>query len=183
MAHVHLRHLNPFPANLKAIMDGFQKILVPELNGGQLSFVLQGRFGRPVISAPKVQGQPYKISELAGGGLSARRWPDGHPPPKKQCEADHMSTTIPAASLQPLTRQDFVSDQMVRWCPGCGDFAILAAVQRVMPELGIARENIVFISGIGCSSRFHLHEHLLGCTASTAARQPWPRDSPWPTRN
>ena len=65
VAHVHLRHLNPFPANLKAIMDGFQKILVPELNGGQLSFVLQGRFGRPVISAPKVQGQPYKISELA----------------------------------------------------------------------------------------------------------------------
>ena len=73
-----------------------------------------------------------------------------------------MSTTIPAASLQPLTRQDFVSDQMVRWCPGCGDFAILAAVQRVMPELGIARENIVFISGIGCSSRFPYYMNTFG---------------------
>jgi 2-oxoglutarate ferredoxin oxidoreductase subunit beta len=53
-----------------------------------------------------------------------------------------------------LTRKDFVSDQEVRWCPGCGDYAILAQVQKVMPELGIRRENMVFVSGIGCSSRF-----------------------------
>src|SRR5271168_299048 len=53
-----------------------------------------------------------------------------------------------------LTRKDFVTDQEVRWCPGCGDYAILAQVQKVMPEFGIPRENIVFISGIGCSSRF-----------------------------
>ncbi len=60
-----------------------------------------------------------------------------------------------------LTRKDFVSDQEVRWCPGCGDYAILAQVQKMMPELGVARENTVFISGIGCSSRFPvLHEHL-----------------------
>jgi len=65
VAHVHLRHLNPFPANLKAVMDGFKTILVPELNGGQLAFLLQGRFARPVISAPKVEGQPYKVSELS----------------------------------------------------------------------------------------------------------------------
>src|ERR1035437_7172488 len=52
-----------------------------------------------------------------------------------------------------LTRKDFVSDQEIRWCPGCGDYAILAQVQKVMPELDIRRENIVFISGIGCSSR------------------------------
>jgi 2-oxoglutarate ferredoxin oxidoreductase subunit alpha len=64
VAHVHLRHLNPFPANLKTVMDGFKTILVPELNGGQLAFLLQGRFARPVISAPKVEGQPYKVSEL-----------------------------------------------------------------------------------------------------------------------
>ncbi len=73
-----------------------------------------------------------------------------------------MTTTIPAGSLKPLTRQDFVSDQMVRWCPGCGDFAILAAAQRLMPELGIARENIVFISGIGCSSRFPYYMDTFG---------------------
>ena len=48
-----------------------------------------------------------------------------------------------------LTRQDFVSDQDVRWCPGCGDYAILAQMQKIMPELGIPRENIVFVSGIG----------------------------------
>ncbi|HSF26155.1 MAG TPA: 2-oxoacid:ferredoxin oxidoreductase subunit beta [Actinomycetes bacterium] len=53
-----------------------------------------------------------------------------------------------------LTKKDFTSDQEVRWCPGCGDYAILAAVQSFLPELGLRRENIVFVSGIGCSSRF-----------------------------
>ena len=52
------------------------------------------------------------------------------------------------------TKRDFTSDQEVRWCPGCGDYAILAAVQGFLPELGLKRENITFISGIGCSSRF-----------------------------
>jgi len=54
----------------------------------------------------------------------------------------------------PLSRKDFTSDQEVRWCPGCGDYAILAAVQGFLPELGLRRENVVFVSGIGCSSRF-----------------------------
>jgi 2-oxoglutarate ferredoxin oxidoreductase subunit beta len=54
----------------------------------------------------------------------------------------------------PQTRKDFTSGAEVRWCPGCGDYAILAAVQGFMPELGIRRENVVCISGIGCSSRF-----------------------------
>ena len=57
-------------------------------------------------------------------------------------------------SLEPLTRKDFTSDQEVRWCPGCGDYAVLAAFQGFMPELGIKRENTVIVSGIGCSSRF-----------------------------
>ena len=52
------------------------------------------------------------------------------------------------------TKRDFTSDQEVRWCPGCGDYAILAAVQSFLPELGLRRENITFVSGIGCSSRF-----------------------------
>ena len=60
----------------------------------------------------------------------------------------------PAASTNKPNRKDFVADQDVRWCPGCGDYSILANVQRIMPELGVPRENIVFISGIGCSSRF-----------------------------
>ena len=61
-----------------------------------------------------------------------------------------------------LTRKDFVSDQEVRWCPGCGDYAILAQVQKIMPELGVARENTVFISGIGCSSRFPYYMNTYG---------------------
>ncbi len=55
---------------------------------------------------------------------------------------------------QPQTGKEYTSDQEVRWCPGCGDYAVLKAVQGFLPELGLRRENIVFVSGIGCSSRF-----------------------------
>ncbi|GAA2212656.1 2-oxoacid:ferredoxin oxidoreductase subunit beta [Nonomuraea monospora] len=58
--------------------------------------------------------------------------------------------------------KDFKSDQEVRWCPGCGDYAILAAVQSFLPELGLKRENIVFVSGIGCSSRFPYYLNTYG---------------------
>ena len=71
------------------------------------------------------------------------------------------STTIPLTPVK-LTAKDFKSDQEVRWCPGCGDYAILAAVQQFMPELGIARENTVFVSGIGCSSRFPYYMNTYG---------------------
>ncbi len=64
-----------------------------------------------------------------------------------------MSETITPAKPA-LTAKDFSTDQEVRWCPGCGDYSILAQVQKIMPGLGIPRENIVIISGIGCSSRF-----------------------------
>lgn len=61
-----------------------------------------------------------------------------------------------------LTRKDFASDQDVRWCPGCGDYAILASVQRVMPELGVSPDNMVWVSGIGCSSRFPYYMNTYG---------------------
>jgi 2-oxoglutarate ferredoxin oxidoreductase subunit beta len=61
-----------------------------------------------------------------------------------------------------LKAKDFKTDQEVRWCPGCGDYAILAAVQGFMPELGVAKENIVFVSGIGCSSRFPYYMNTYG---------------------
>jgi 2-oxoglutarate/2-oxoacid ferredoxin oxidoreductase subunit beta len=75
-----------------------------------------------------------------------------------------MAQTEGTGLLEPpkLTRQDFVTDQTVRWCPGCGDYSILAQVQRVMPELGIPREKIVFVSGIGCSSRFPYYMNTYG---------------------
>ena len=63
---------------------------------------------------------------------------------------------------QTLTAKDFSTDQEVRWCPGCGDYSILAQVQKVMPTLGIARENIVIVSGIGCSSRFPYYMNTYG---------------------
>ena len=61
-----------------------------------------------------------------------------------------------------LTPEDCVTDQEVRWCPGCGDYSILAQVQKIMPTLGIPRENIVIISGIGCSSRFPYYMDTYG---------------------
>ncbi|MGI9458343.1 MAG: 2-oxoacid:ferredoxin oxidoreductase subunit beta [Aeoliella sp.] len=65
-------------------------------------------------------------------------------------------------TLPVLKPADFASDQDVRWCPGCGDYAILAQMKKVMPTLGIARENIVFVSGIGCSSRFPYYMNTYG---------------------
>jgi 2-oxoglutarate ferredoxin oxidoreductase subunit beta len=61
-----------------------------------------------------------------------------------------------------LTAKDFATDQEVRWCPGCGDYSILAQVQKVMPTIGVPRENIVIISGIGCSSRFPYYMNTYG---------------------
>jgi 2-oxoglutarate ferredoxin oxidoreductase subunit beta len=62
----------------------------------------------------------------------------------------------------PLTKKDFESDQDVRWCPGCGDYVVLAQVQKLLPTLGIPRENFAFISGIGCSSRFPYYMETYG---------------------
>jgi 2-oxoglutarate ferredoxin oxidoreductase subunit beta len=68
---------------------------------------------------------------------------------------------VPKAGA-PQSMKDFKTDQEVRWCPGCGDYAVLAAVQSFMPELGLARENVVFVSGIGCSSRFPYYMNTYG---------------------
>ncbi len=68
---------------------------------------------------------------------------------------------VPAAEV-PQNRKEFTSDQEVRWCPGCGDYAVLAAVQGFLPELGLKRENITFVSGIGCSSRFPYYLDTFG---------------------
>jgi 2-oxoglutarate ferredoxin oxidoreductase subunit beta len=67
-----------------------------------------------------------------------------------------------SADLPVLTRKDFVSNQEVRWCPGCGDYSILAQMQKMLPDLKIPREDIVFISGIGCSSRFPYYVESYG---------------------
>jgi 2-oxoglutarate ferredoxin oxidoreductase subunit beta len=66
------------------------------------------------------------------------------------------------AAVIALTRKDFVSDQEVRWCPGCGDYSILAQTQKTMPDFGVPKENIVFISGIGCSGRLPYYMNTYG---------------------
>ena len=104
---------------------------------------------------------------------------DGEAPPVKVSDAEEIggnvsgsgpAQTYPgpvvAGSVAPppaqLKKADFVSGQEVRWCPGCGDYSILNNVQKVMPELGIPREKIVFVSGIGCSSRFPYYMNTYG---------------------
>src|SRR5271167_3188336 len=67
------------------------------------------------------------------------------------------STAIPVT-----TRKDWSSDQEVRWCPGCGDYSILAAMQMLLPELGVRRESTVFMSGIGCAARFPYYMNTYG---------------------
>jgi 2-oxoglutarate ferredoxin oxidoreductase subunit beta len=66
------------------------------------------------------------------------------------------------AALPTYTKKDFQTDQDIRWCPGCGDYAILSAVQSIFPELGILREKFVIVSGIGCSSRFPYYMNTYG---------------------
>ena len=76
-----------------------------------------------------------------------------------------MSVTNPTDTRGPIPsykKGDFATDQDVRWCPGCGDYAILAAVQRMLPKLPVRREDHVFISGIGCSSRFPYYMNTYG---------------------
>src|SRR3972149_2417794 len=70
-----------------------------------------------------------------------------------------MSIDLPLPVLKPA---DFASDQDVRWCPGCGDYSILAQMKKVLPTLGVPRERMVFVSGIGCSSRFPYYMNTYG---------------------
>src|SRR6516165_1696689 len=74
-------------------------------------------------------------------------------------KASHMSTL---SSLPTLKPDDLTSDQQVRWCPGCGDYSILAQMKKAIAPLGIPREKMVFISGIGCSSRFPYYMNTYG---------------------
>jgi 2-oxoglutarate ferredoxin oxidoreductase subunit beta len=76
--------------------------------------------------------------------------------------AENGSNNGKGAGVVELKRQDFVTDQEVRWCPGCGDYSILAQTQKTLPDLKIPRENFVFVSGIGCSSRFPYYVNTYG---------------------
>jgi 2-oxoglutarate ferredoxin oxidoreductase subunit beta len=83
--------------------------------------------------------------------------------PMPSLRADGLAD-VPAVdpAAPAATRKDYTSDQEVRWCPGCGDYAVLAAVQGFLPDLGLRKENITFVSGIGCSSRFPYYLDTFG---------------------
>ncbi|MEV7857692.1 2-oxoacid:ferredoxin oxidoreductase subunit beta [Streptomyces hirsutus] len=97
---------------------------------------------------------------LADGPSSLGDSPRGHSSHGDSPFGDALALVPKAGAKQSM--KDFKSDQEVRWCPGCGDYAVLAAVQGFMPQLGLAKENIVFVSGIGCSSRFPYYMNTYG---------------------
>ena len=107
------------------------------MNLGQLLQLVRARYLVDAVGYNRVTGKPF-------GAARDRRRGGG------------------ALRMTELTMKDFKSDQEVRWCPGCGDYAILAAVQSFMPELGLEREKIVFISGIGCAARFPYYMQTYG---------------------
>ena len=146
------------------------------MNLGQLSKLLRAEYLVDAIGYNHVRGLPLKAAELAEAigqlvgqaeGIDVDLGEHGLNPPADHEEAPlSMSIdigpsprfrsgteSVPAAD-GPQTGKEFTSDQEVRWCPGCGDYAVLKAVQSFLPDLGLRRENIVFVSGIGCSSRF-----------------------------
>ena len=101
----------------------------------------------------------------AGAGTNGHAGQEAHghgAHPNGTGTAERTFLPLVPRSTAKLGMKDFKTDQEVRWCPGCGDYAILAAVQSFMPTLGLARENTVFISGIGCSSRFPYYMNTYG---------------------
>ena len=185
VAQVHLRHLNPFPRDLGEILERYDKVLIPEMNLGQLALLIRARYLVDAVGYNHVRGLPLKAAELAEaignlvaeaegievdltgaetvdattGGTSDERAPTC-PFPLMRSGIELVPTLDEGAP--PQTGKDFTSDQEVRWCPGCGDYAVLKAVQGFLPDLGLRRENIVFVSGIGCSSRFPYYLETYG---------------------
>ncbi|HLL71415.1 MAG TPA: 2-oxoacid:ferredoxin oxidoreductase subunit beta [Pyrinomonadaceae bacterium] len=104
-------------------------------------------------------GDAPKVTDAAARSIGGNVSGSGPSPESEPGSVVAGEVAPPPAQLK---KADFVSGQEVRWCPGCGDYSILNNVQKVMPELGIAREKIVFVSGIGCSSRFPYYMNTYG---------------------
>ncbi len=81
-----------------------------------------------------------------------------------------------------LGRKDFQSDQEVRWCPGCGDYSILAAMQLELADIGVRPENLVFVSGIGCAARFPYYMNTYGLHSIHGRAPRWRPGWRWPDR-
>lgn len=111
---------------------------------------------RPPGAKPSASAKLPPSGKLMPGSKS--------PPGKRAPTGNGGSLELPVLNdaSEKLTRADYSSDQDVRWCPGCGDYAVLATVQRLMPEIDVPKEDVVFISGIGCSSRFPYYMNTYG---------------------
>ena len=159
VARVHLRHLNPFPRNLGEVLRSYEKVLIPELNRGQLWRMLRAEYLVDGISLSKVQG----------AAVQGRRDPRQDP-------------GVARVMTDTTTRQDWQSDQEVRWCPGCGDYTILATVQNFMADLGVDQgERRLRVRHRLLQPLPVLHEHLRDALASTGGLRPSPAASPSPT--
>ena len=151
VAKAHITHLSPLPPDLGDILGRYRKVIVPELNTGS--------------SPPPPRHVPRRRSvghQGAGPAVQVSR--DRSTPSTSARQSRHERTehVMSTAQVAVTTKKDWTSDQEVRWCPGCGDYGILLAVQQLMPELGVDPENTVFVSGIGCSSRFPYYMNTYG---------------------
>ena len=151
VGQLHLRNMNPLPNDLGEILKRYKRVLVPELNLGQLSQILRARYLVDASPSPRSRASRSRRARFST--------------PSRPCwRSTEMRVYPEVTHTDPSTLKlkDFQSDQDVRWCPGCGDYSILANVQRAMPGLGIPKENFVFVSGIGCSSRFPYYMNTYG---------------------
>ena len=135
VAHVSIRWISPLPNDLKDILSNYKKVLMPEINTGQFRHSQGGLLAQRLI-ANEVQGKPLQermVCAYAIGYIIPEVYYDG------------LFPLIPASK-----------------CPGCGDYAILAQTQKTFPEIDVPKENSVFVSGIGCSSRFPYYMNTFG---------------------
>jgi len=109
-------------------------------------------------SACKYLVDAVGLNKIQGAHSSKRNWNKK----LKRCWDSRRTDHGNRNAATTAHKKDFQTDQEVRWCPGCGDYAILSAVQAVFPELGIKKENFVIVSGIGCSSRFPYYMNTYG---------------------
>ena len=168
----------------------YPKVVLPEMNLGQLALLLRGKFLVDVQSVTKVEGMAFLADEVEGIIDAALDGTLGEKEIDKAkfarlaaatvedwCGSERMTDLIGIGSRadpgltktsgvpttdEPQKAKDFTSDQEVRWCPGCGDYVILNTIRNFLPELGLRRENIAFVSGIGCSSRFPYYLETYG---------------------
>src|SRR6185369_2225466 len=108
----------------------------------------------------QVSGGRHRLQQGAGAAVRGGRDPGRDRIPSGGGEI--MIKPATPETPVPLSKKDFATDQEVRWCPGCGDYAILNAVQSVFPSLGVPKEKFVMVSGIGCSSRFPYYMNTYG---------------------